>query len=401
MIWNSKMVAEELPLRSDALQVARVEVHVSVSARADFLKRLVGRPYCAALLILNLLLLPNSASTQERLASYSDSLWIGYDYVLRRPDGSTTQLPAGEPGHTEGMRMAAFSPDGRYIAYLYGNRRDGSDLAVQAVDGDSTLVRCWITGFFRTISTLEWIDFSDHLYVLVNVPSDGASHACMKIYSFTNRRWAVDKWGYSFVGYTDTGDAIRVDVRRSFGDRQERKEIELADLLASDVGFIWPDDARRIIEGRMASLLAALRSQEFEEIARLVHPEKGVRVSIDTYMNEDDLVFTREQVRNAPSDTTRLLAGYQDGSGFEVWKTARQLLWVGVPAGEVGYNRIIGTGNTMNNLFEFFPGGIVVEYHSPGTEQREGMDWYSRRFVFEELDGTWYLVGIATDHWTI
>jgi hypothetical protein len=43
-----------------------------------------------------------------------------------------------------------------------------------------------------------------------------------------------------------------------------------------------------------------------------------------------------------------------------------------------------------------------VEYYFPGFEaQYEGMDWKSLRLVFEQHQGSWKLVGIIHNEWTI
>jgi hypothetical protein len=43
-----------------------------------------------------------------------------------------------------------------------------------------------------------------------------------------------------------------------------------------------------------------------------------------------------------------------------------------------------------------------VEYHFSGfVEDYGGMDWVSLRLVFIEEEGSWFLVGIVHDQWTI
>jgi hypothetical protein len=69
---------------------------------------------------------------------------------------------------------------------------------------------------------------------------------------------------------------------------------------------------------------------------------------------------------------------------------------------QVGYNTVIGRGNTINNISEFYPNAIFIEYHFEGVDpKRSGMNWRSLRLVLEEQQGAWYLVGIVHDEWTI
>lgn len=68
----------------------------------------------------------------------------------------------------------------------------------------------------------------------------------------------------------------------------------------------------------------------------------------------------------------------------------------------IGINNIIGKGNTTNNISEAYPQGQFVEFHFTGfNPEYAGIDWSSLRLVFEELDGTLYLVGIIHSQWTI
>jgi hypothetical protein len=71
-------------------------------------------------------------------------------------------------------------------------------------------------------------------------------------------------------------------------------------------------------------------------------------------------------------------------------------------AEQIGYNTVLGHGNSLNNSFEIYKDSIIVEYYFSGLDpQYEGMDWRSLRLVFEEKDDIWYIVGIIHDQWTI
>ena len=95
-----------------------------------------------------------------------------------------------------------------------------------------------------------------------------------------------------------------------------------------------------------------------------------------------------------------------DTGGQEVEMTQGQLAIAIVRSlgleDEVGFDQTVGQGNTINNIIEVYPEAVVVEYHFEGFDpQYAGMDWRSLRLVFEESGGTWYLVGIVHDEWTI
>jgi hypothetical protein len=63
---------------------------------------------------------------------------------------------------------------------------------------------------------------------------------------------------------------------------------------------------------------------------------------------------------------------------------------------------VLTSGNMIENQFEVYKDSIIVEYHIPEIDpQFEGLDWQSLRLVFEEYDGSWKLVGIIHNQWTI
>lgn len=172
-----------------------------------------------------------------------------------------------------------------------------------------------------------------------------------------------------------------------------------------------PDEAQRIIGDRARAAVEALRDRNWEALAALVHPTRGVRFSPYGYVRvgtEGDRVLTPAELRQAWTDKTVHLWGHYDGSGEPI-----RLTFAGyferfvydkdfAQAPQVGYNRILGRGNTLQNWWQVYPGSILVEYHFPGTDPRyQGMDWRSLRLVFADEGGTWYLVGIIHDEWTI
>ena len=49
-------------------------------------------------------------------------------------------------------------------------------------------------------------------------------------------------------------------------------------------------------------------------------------------------------------------------------------------AEQVGYNKVLGHGNTLNNSFDVYKNSIIVEYYFSGFDpQYEGIDWRSLR----------------------
>ncbi|NLA57429.1 MAG: hypothetical protein GX855_00760 [Firmicutes bacterium] len=200
-------------------------------------------------------------------------------------------------------------------------------------------------------------------------------------------------------------------------DRAEDKELneeQRAEKPKKEVSVpasqLPPIDAKRIIEERAMETLKIIKERDFAGLAERVHPS-GVRFSPYSYVDVSetgDLVFTPEQVAVFDEDNTKYTWGYYDGTGDPIELTPREyfdkFVYTAdfINAENVSYNETLGVGNTLENQFEVYPNAIIVEYHFSGFDpQYGGLDWESLRLAFEELEGSWYLVGVIHNQWTI
>ena len=177
--------------------------------------------------------------------------------------------------------------------------------------------------------------------------------------------------------------------------------------VAAAAGRLTPAEAKRIIVARSLQALSAIRRRDMRQLSSFVHPTKGLRFSPYINVQSGDRVFTKSQARNLFSNNRRYLWGEQDGSGDPIRMTARQFFNRYIydkdflRAKEVKYNTVTSRGNTINNVLEFYPRAITVEYYLPGTNPRfGGMDWGSLWLIFEKSGNQWYLVGLVSDEWT-
>jgi hypothetical protein len=164
-----------------------------------------------------------------------------------------------------------------------------------------------------------------------------------------------------------------------------------------------PEPAAR----RVAAVIAA---PDFGALAGLAHPEKGIRFSpysrVDT---ATDRRLSREQIRVLSTSPDSLLWGSYDGSGEPIRLTFRQYFAKFVrdfdllAAPRVAVDSApMGTGNSINNIREAYPGARIVEFNTPGTDPRYGgMDWRSLWIVLERSGPRWYVVGLVHGSWTI
>jgi len=171
-----------------------------------------------------------------------------------------------------------------------------------------------------------------------------------------------------------------------------------------------PAPAELALTDRANQTILALQQSDWTTLGTIVHPTKGVRFS--PYANvhsgpNGDLVFKGADLKSAAASSSVLHWGAFDGSGKPMDLTFAQYEKQFVydvdfaRAPQIGWDKPIGEGNTINNLTQVYPGDRFIEYHFPGFDPKyQGMDWKSLRLVFENQGGTWYLVGIVHAQWT-
>lgn len=167
--------------------------------------------------------------------------------------------------------------------------------------------------------------------------------------------------------------------------------------------------AEEAVRAKAAQTLEALRGKDMGKLAELAHPQAGIRFSPYAYIDKaKDLTFDAERLRKLAADNQEYIWGAFDGSGEPIRLTFdgyhRRFIYDHDyrTAPEIAYNRLLGKGNTVNNIADVYPQGVFVEYHFPGFDPKaQGMDWASLRLIFEPLGEDYRLVGIQHDGWAI
>ena len=152
-----------------------------------------------------------------------------------------------------------------------------------------------------------------------------------------------------------------------------------------------------------------LKTMDMAGVSDYVHPSLGVRFTPYDYVDsQTDLVFTAAQVAGLAQDNTVYLWGSFDGSGNpinQIYSDYHQSFVYDedfLNPHIIGINTKIGMGNSLNNVDTAYPNGEFIEFHFTGFDpQYSGMDWRSLKLVFEDVSGSWYLVGIIHGQWTI
>jgi outer membrane murein-binding lipoprotein Lpp len=157
------------------------------------------------------------------------------------------------------------------------------------------------------------------------------------------------------------------------------------------------------------TVVELLQAQDMSGLSAHVHPAQGVRFAPYGYIDvQDNLVFSAQDIATLLASSQVNNWGAFDGTGDPIDFTFADYFDRFVYDQDfadphmIGNNTLIGAGNTLININQAYPNGSFVEFHFTGFDsQYLGMDWKSLRLVFEELNGSWFLVGIVHDEWTI
>jgi hypothetical protein len=180
-----------------------------------------------------------------------------------------------------------------------------------------------------------------------------------------------------------------------------------------------PDVNREeLLVSRADEAIQALHDNDWQRLSELVHPDRGLLLSPYAYVEIDEaVVLSPSEVEAIESDDSVRMFGYTDGEGAPIEKTSEAFItnrlldrdFSDAHRGEPG--EVIGRGNTLNNVPDVFRRSDdaqqndeevnFVEYHDPGSDEFDGMDWASLRLIFRFEDGAWYLIAIVRDQWTI
>ncbi len=324
----------------------------------------------------------------ESIATCGDAR-LDIELVLHLPDGSKRKLP-GKLFPSRYPR-AAFSEDCSRVVYVCDNEVGEMEVVTHEIATDSTQsypAHCCPPNVIP-------FAFNGFLYVLMGSDYDVRILSVRRGIYVAQRSAAIGSLLNDASGFTY--------LTRSSSEEHVAK---FDTLLAADVKWIDPPQGRAAIEARHLAVFRALVGQDFGTLANFVHPSLGLRISQFAYVGMSDPVFQRAQIVNAMSDTTTIVVGEGDGSGEPIYSSLKKemLVLAGAAYAEadsVSFNQQIYSGNCFNNVSEFYPGSIFVEYYWSGTGEQADFNWASRRFVYVGYKGEWFLTAVTFDHWCI
>lgn len=200
-------------------------------------------------------------------------------------------------------------------------------------------------------------------------------------------------------------DKIEENGNQVVKTEDQENEIETPEEEAEEVYEISEAGVKNLA----SNIVSALKKEDFEELAKYVHPEQGLRFSPYSYVDvQNDVVLHAEEIKTILASSRKFMWGRHDGSGKPIEMSFSDYYDRFIydaqfeDAEQIAYNDVITTGNMIQNVEDVYENAHHVEYYVPGTNpDYGGMDWRSLRLVFEELDGKLYLVGIIHNEWTI
>lgn len=156
-------------------------------------------------------------------------------------------------------------------------------------------------------------------------------------------------------------------------------------------------------------IMTSIKVKDFKKFSEFIHPIFGVRFSPYAFIDiSTNVKLTSVTLIEQIKKQTKLVWGSFDGSGEIIQLTIEEYFNRFVynadfiNAEKKSINKMIGRGNTINNLESIYNGCDYTESYFSGFDKKfEGMDWCCLRLVFKKYNDKYYLVGIVHDQWTI
>ena len=156
------------------------------------------------------------------------------------------------------------------------------------------------------------------------------------------------------------------------------------------------------------TVLEYIKDDDFVALSRIVHPEFGVVMSPYATINlTTDRQFSSDQIASLDTDTDTYVWGVYNGSGEPIVLTVAEYFEEFVPAAThlsapvIGINQVVRSGNALENMTDVFPNVQFVDFHIPGGDQVDELEWSSLRLGFEEYDEHLRLIAIVFSRWTV
>ncbi|MGY3715064.1 hypothetical protein ACWE42_06030 [Sutcliffiella cohnii] len=158
------------------------------------------------------------------------------------------------------------------------------------------------------------------------------------------------------------------------------------------------EDEDNIID-KSIDTIGYLQTNDWEQLAQLVHPEKGLLFSANAQIDADDVLFSNEEValfdkeENVYSFSPQIETTPANFINKELLSKEGEQVEFTVSSFDQSQ---VPTNLDENNITEVFPDAQFVEYFSPPSTNDED-NWQAIRLVFEKERRHHYLVAIVRE----
>ena len=150
-----------------------------------------------------------------------------------------------------------------------------------------------------------------------------------------------------------------------------------------------------------------LSNHDMVGLSEIAHPQKGVRFVPQSFLSDDNLIFSADEVASLWQNEKVYQWGYSMGEGSPLLMTFRQYYYQFIYSADylfadrVGYGQTVSHATTIENSLEIYPDATRIEYHFDGFDpQYEGLDWRTLRLLFEKEGDSYYLVAVIFSAWS-
>jgi len=201
------------------------------------------------------------------------------------------------------------------------------------------------------------------------------------------------------------------EIPKGDNSNAKQSEKEMTDSLSvvsANTKIISADNDTAILV-LTKQILTMLKNKKYKMLSEFIHPTLGLRFSPYAYIDTTtNLKFTAVNFFEKSKLQTILKWGNYDGSGDEILLTIEKYLEKFVysadflNADKTSLNKMIGTGNSLNNLETIYKNCNYTESYFAGFDEKyDGMDWCCLRLVYKKYQSKNYLIAIVHDQWTI
>lgn len=191
----------------------------------------------------------------------------------------------------------------------------------------------------------------------------------------------------------------------SCGGNQTKEEKNVTDSVSAQTST--KIEIKREVDDTIAiknltrEILTTLKNKDYKSFVSYFYPDLGVRFSPYAYIDTvNDVRLSAVEFLKAINSKKKFTWGEADGTGDPIRLTIPEYFKGDADflnAKKTAVNKMIGVGNSINNLEEVYPDALYTESYNPGIHE---MAWSSLRLVFKKEADKFYLIGIVHDQWT-